>query len=357
MRLTRLPTRRRALWMREERVEEEDVAILELLTRLQSRYDTEEALTAARVLYDIEDSDSGSEEEEGAHHQSYIHEPPALVAPVTPSKLLRPPPELLRGLLEISLPSLSSGTSSREDTSADSQLAAWLGRIAQERIMMERPQDVVPEPSEEAIPCQQHCDQGVLPSSSPLDAHEGQVDRSSMPPCAPALKFYPITPLSGRPRSVAQALFKRGRPFSAPATPFSDISIYSQPSPLVRPKRVRFDVSASSDSSLNITLAHTRDNSLAETSTNLYNEPEYDHASGISADASPPFIPPLDFGPAEPSFVEVPWMQELSAPTEGNFATLQFSTPAEWFNRHRIPQRDLVVPKNSSVHHQRRDPS
>lgn len=317
MRLTRLPVRRRALCIQEGRVEEEDIAIIELLMRLRSRYDAEDALTGARVLYDIEDSESESEEEKGVPQQSYIRDRLVPTAPVTPSKPPRPPPELLRGLLEISLPSISSNTS-REDTSADSGLATWLERIAQEQVMTGRPRDVVPQPSKEAISREQHHAQSTLLSLSPLDVHEGRMDCSSMPP---ALKFYPITPLSGRPRPAAQVLSKHGGAFSAPATPFSDVSIYSQPSPLVRPKQVRFNVSAGSESSLNITLARTRNNSLAETSTNLSNTSGSDN---ISADASPPFIPPLNFGPVEPSFIEMPWVQEFSTPAGGNFATVCF---------------------------------
>lgn len=347
MRLTRLPVRRRALWIQDERAEEDDIAIIELLARLQSRYDTEDALTAARVLYDIEDSESESEEDKAAPQQSYIHDRPAPTAPVTPSKPPRPPPELLRGLLEISLPSLSSDTS-HEDTSADSRLAAWLERIAQEQAITGRPGDVVPQLSKEAISKEPHHAQSALLSLSALDAHKGRVDASST---LPALKFYPITPLSGRPRPAAQVLFKRGRAFSAPATPFSDVSIYSQPSPLVRPKQVRFNVPAGSDSSLNVTLARTRNNSFVETSTNLSNTSGYDHSSDISADISLPFIPPLNFGPAEPSFIEVPWMQEFSTRADGNFATLYVSTSTEWINRER---RNIMVSKNPLAYHQRR---
>jgi hypothetical protein len=305
--------------MREERVEEDDVAIMELLTRLQRRYDAEDALTAARVLYDIEDSED--EDEKGTPNQPYIKDHPAPTVPVTPSKPPRPPPELLRGLLEISPPALSTSTS-REDTSADSRLAAWLERIAQDQKLKG---GVVPQASKEAIPKELHQTQIALPSLSPLDAHESRVGRSSMPPSA--LKFYPITPLSGRPRSTAQALFKRERAFSAPATSFSDISMYSQPSSLVRQKHVRFDVSTGSDSSLNITLARTRNSSLVETSMNLSSPSAYDSASDISADESPPFIPPLDFSLAEPSFIEVPWMQELSPLADGNLRFCRFPLP------------------------------
>ena len=342
MRLTRLPMRRRALWMQEERVEEDDIAIIQLLTRLQSRYDAEDALTAARVLYDIEDSESEAEEEKVAPQQSYIHDRPVPTAPVTPSKPPRPPPELLRGLLEISLPSVSPDTT-REDTSADSRLAAWLERIAQEQVRHEGPRDV----KKEAISREQHHAQGALLSLSPLDEHERGVDCS---PMSPTLKFYPITPLSGRPRPAAQVLSNRGRAISAPATPFSDVSIYSQPSPVVRPKRVRFDVSSGSDSSLNITLARTRNNSFAQTSSNLSDTSGYDHDSNISADAPPPFIPPLNFSPAEPSFTEAPWMQEFSTRADGNFAILHVSASTKWIDRER---RDPMVSKNTSAYHQR----
>ncbi len=329
MRLTRVPARRRALWMREERVEEDDVATMELLTRLQRRYDADDALTAARVLYDIEDSED--EDEKGASKQPHIkdHPAPAPTAPATPSKPPRPPPELLRGLLEISPPSLSTVTS-HEDTSADSRLAVWLERIAQDQKMKARPQGVVPNV------------QNGLPSFLPLDAHESHVDRSSMPPSA--LKSYPVTSLSGRP----QALFKRGSALSGPTTSISDISMYSQPSPLVRLKQVRFDVPAESDSSLNITIARTRNSSLIDTSTNLSNLSVYDNASDISADGSPPFIPPLDFGLAEPSLIEVPWLQELSPPTDGNLRLRRFQLPLNGFNRDR---REPVVSKNASAYH------
>ena len=300
MGLTRVLARRRALWMREERVEEDDVAIMELLTRLQRRYDADDALTAARVLYDTGDSED--EDANGAPKQLYIKDRPAPTAPVTPSKPPRPPPELLRGLLEISPPSLSTITS-HEDTSADSRLAAWLERIAQDQNMKARPQGVVAN-VQDAVSC-------LLP----LDAHESHVGRSSMPP---TLKSYPVTPLSGRPRPTHQALFDRGSALSGPITSISDISMYSQLSPLVRLKQVRFDVPAGSDSSLNITLARTRNSSLVDISTNLSNLSVYDNASDISADGSPPFIPPLDFGLAEPSLIEVPWLQELSPPTDGN---------------------------------------
>ena len=319
MRLTRLPARRRALWMREGILEEEDVAIMEILARLQRRYDAEDALTAARVLYDIEDSESEAEEVKGASQQSYIHDRPAPTVPVTPSKPPRPPPELLRGLLEISLPSLSPGTS-REDTSADSRLAAWLERIAQEQITLSRPREVVPQPGKEAILREQHHSQSAF---SPLNAQEDHVDCSLLPP--PALKFYPITPLSGRPRPTAQALFKRGRALSAPATPFSDLSIYSQPSP-VRLKQVRFNISTGSDSSLNITLARTSNSSVAEASSNASG---YTHSSDFITDAPPPLIPPLDFGSPEPSFIDVPWVQEPVTPADGNLATLQIPTLTE----------------------------
>ena len=303
--------------MREERVEEDDVAIMELLTRLQRRYDAEDALTAARVLYDIDDSED--EDEKGASKQPYINHHPVPTVPVTPSKPPRPPPELLRGLLEISPPSLSTGTS-REDTSADSRLAAWLERIAQDQ---NRP---LPNTSKEVIPMERHHARTSLRYLSPLDAHEGHVDRSSMPPSA--LKFHPITPPSGRPRPTTQALFRRGRAFSAPETSFSDVSVYSQPSPLVRPtKQVRFDVSAGSDSSLNITLARTRNSSLVETSTNLSNLSVYDNASDISTDAPPPFIPPLDLGLTEPSLSEMLWMQELSLAADGNLRLCRFLHP------------------------------
>ena len=334
MRLTRLPVRRRGLWAREERVEEDDIAIIELLTRLQSRYNAEDALTAARVLYDIKDSGSDSEEAKCTPEQSHIHDHPAPTVLLTPSKPPRPPPELLRTLLEISLPSLSPGTP-HEDTSADSGLAAWLERIAQEQIRVARTPGVAAQPSKGATPREQHHSRSTLPSFSPPDAHNGFVDCSPMPP---TLKFYPITPLSGRPRPVAKALFKRGRAFSAPATPVSDVSVYSQASPLVRPKHVRFNVSAGSDSSLNITLARTRDSSVAQTSTYLSNASGYYHGSDSSTDASLPCIPPFDFGPAEPSFIEVPWMQELSTPADGNFVTPRVSTPTEWSNRERIPR-------------------
>lgn len=333
MGLTRALARRRALWMREERVEEDDVAIMELLTRLQRRYDADDALTAARVLYDTGDSED--EDEIGAPTQLHIKDHPAPTAPVTPSKPPRPPPELLRGLLEISPPSLSTITS-HEDTSADSRLAAWLERIAQDQNTKARPQGVVPNV------------QDTLPCLLPLDAHESYVGRSSMPPSA--LKSYPVTPLSGRPRPTPQALFERGSALHGPTTSVSDISIYSQPSPLVRLKHVRFDVPIGSDSSLNITLARTRNSSLVDTSTNLSDLSVYDNASDFSADGSPPFIPPLDFGLAEPSLIEMPWLQELSPPTDGNLPLLQVSTPAEWFNRDR---RDPVVSKNASAYHDR----
>ena len=319
MRLTRVPVRQRALWMREERVEENDVATMELLTRLQRRYDADDALTAARVLYDIEDSED--EDEQGALKQLHIKDRPAPTAPVTPSKPPRPPPELLRGLLEISPPSLSADIS-HEDTSADSRLAAWLERIAQDQHMKVGLRGVVPQASTEAIFREVHHAQDALLSLSPLDAHKGHLDRPSMPPSA--LKSYPIAPLSGRPHPTPQTLFKRGRALSAPATPTSDISVYSQPSPLFRLKQVRFDVPAESDSSLNITLARTRNSSLVETSTNLSNSFVYDSASDISEDASPPFIPPLDFGFAEPSLDEVPWMQELFSVADGNLRLSRF---------------------------------
>ena len=327
MRLTRVPVRRRALWMREERVEEDDVATMELLTRLQRRYDADDALTAARVLYDIEDS--GDEDEKGALKQPHIKDHPAPTAPVTPSKPPRPPPELLRGLLEISPPSLSTGTP-HEDTSADSRLAPWLERIAQDQSMRARLPGVVPQASKEAIFREVHHAQDALLPLSPLDAHESHVDRPSMPPSA--LKSYPTTPLSGRPRPTPQALFKQalfkhGRASSAPATPISDASMYSQPSPLVRLKQVRFDVPAESDSSLNITLARTRNSSLVEISTNFSNPSVYDSASDLSTDASLPFIPPLDFGFAEPSLIEVPWMQELSPAVDGNLQLCMFLLP------------------------------
>ena len=319
--------------MREERVEEDDVAIMELLARLHRRYDADDALTAARVLYDIEDSEG--EDEKGALQQVYIKDYPAPTAPVTPSKPPRPPPELLRGLLEISPPSLSTGTS-HEDTSADSRLASWLERIAQDQKMKAK------------LPVVDPNVQNSLPSLLPLDAYKSHVDRSSMPPSA--LKFYPTTPLSGRLRSTPQALFRHGRTLSVPTTSTGDVSVYSQPSPLVRPKQVRFDVPEGSDSSLNITLARTRDSSLVETSKDLSNLSLDDNASDISDDGSPPFIPPLDFGVVEPSLIEVPWLQELSPSADGNFATLPISTPAEWFNRDR---RDPVVSKNAFAYHYR----
>jgi hypothetical protein len=343
MRLTRVPVRRRALWMREERVEEDDVATMELLTRLQSRYNADDALMAARVLYDIEDS--GDEDEKGALNQLYIKDHPAPTAPVTPSKPPRPPPDILRGLLEISPPSLSTGTP-HEDTSADSRLAPWLERIAQDQNMRARLQSVVPQASKEATFREIHHDQDVLPSLSPLDAHKGHRDRPSMPPSA--LKFYPTTPLSGRPRPTPQALFKYGRALSALATPISDASMYSQPSPLVRLKQVRFDVPAGSDSSLNITLARTRNSSLVDISTNLSSPSVYDSASDISADAPPPFIPPLDFGFVEPSLIEVPWAQGLSPAADGNLRLCRFLLPLNGFNRDR---RDPVVSTNASTHH------
>ena len=287
--------------MREERVEEDDVAVMELLTRLQRRYDADDALTAARVLYDIGDSED--EDERGTLKQLYIKDCPVPTAPVTPSKPPRPPPELLRGLLEISPPSLSTGTS-HEDTSADSRLATWLERIAQDQKMKARPPVVDPNV------------QNTLPSLLPLDVHEGHVDRSSMPPSA--LKFYPTTPLYGRPRPTPQASLKHGRALSAPTTLISDVSVYSQPSPLVRLKQVRFDLPEGSDSSLNITLARTRNSSLVETSRNLSSLSVDDNASDISDDGSLPFIPPLDFGLVEPSLIEVPWLQELSPSADGN---------------------------------------
>ena len=310
MRLTRVPARRRALWMREERVEEDDVAVMELLTRLQRRYDADDALTSARVLYDTGDSED--EDEKGALKQLYIKDCPAPTAPVTPSKPPRPPPELLRGLLEISPPSLSIGTS-HEDTSADSRLASWLERIAQDQKMKARPPGVDPNV------------QNTLPSLLALDVHEGHVDRSSMPPSA--LKFYPTTPLSGPPRPTPQALFKHGRALYAPTTSISDVSVYSQPSPLVRLKQVRFDIPEGSDSSLNITLARTRNSSFVETSTDLSNLSVDDNASDISDDGSPPFIPPLDFGLVEPSLIEVSWLQELSPPADGNLRFCTFRLP------------------------------
>jgi hypothetical protein len=193
--------------------------------------------------------------------------------------------------------------------------------------MLERPRCVAPQASREATTRGHHYVQGTLPTLPPLDGHASRVELSSMP--SPALKFYPITPLSGRPRPTAQALFKRGRALSAPATPLSDLSVYSQPSPLVRRKRVRFDVPAGSDSSLDISLAHIRNSSLVETSPDLSNASLDDGASYSSADAAPPFIPPLDFGRAEPSFIEVPWVRGPSIPADGNFATMQAPTPTE----------------------------
>ena len=323
MRLTRVPVRQRALWMREERVEENEVATMELLTRLQRRYDADDALTAARVLYDIEDSEDEDKDEQGAPKQLHIKDCPAPTAPVTPSKLPRPPPELLRGLLEISPPSHSTDIS-HEDTSADSRLATWLERIAQDQHMKFGLRGMAPQASTEAIFREVRHVQDALPSLSPLNAHEGHMDRHSLPPSA--LKSYPIASLSGRPHPTPQTLFKRGRALSAPATPISDISVYSQPSPLFRLKQVRFDVPAGSDSSLNITLARTRNSSLVETSTNLSNSSVYDSASDISANAPPPLIPPLDFGFAEPS-LEVPWIQELSPVADGNLRLCRFLLP------------------------------